>query len=151
MCSFSFEHNIRACSLQFNGLSSTLQNHFNDLIKCHCVNLERQVCWWERDIKPFEMCIVHQWQVFHMDIWEIRVVSVFNVDAREETDTQSSLIGFRSLLEALCIRNRNVRHELLMGILKLFFKFPFFFRPDSWPWPSLMGLCHRTHWTPQSL
>jgi len=80
----------------------------------------------EKHKTPQDKYIVHQWQVFQMDFWESRALSVFNIDAREETDTQSSLIGFRSLLEALCLRNRNVCHELLMGTFKLFFKFIFF-------------------------
>jgi hypothetical protein len=78
----------------------------------------------ERHKTSQDKCIVHQWQVLHIDFWGNRAVSVFNTDARENTDTQSSLIGLGSLLEALCLRNRNVRHELLMGIHKLFFRFP---------------------------
>jgi hypothetical protein len=72
-----------------------------------------------------------QWHVFHMVVLETRSVSVFSIDTGE---TQSSLIGFRSLLEALCLRNRTVLHELLMGIRKLFFRIPSFWgalRPDS--------------------
>ena len=81
----------------------------------------------ERYETPQNKCIVHQWQAFRMDFWESRALSVFSIDAREETGTQSSLIGFRILLEALFLRNRNVRHELLKGILKLFFRFLYLF------------------------
>jgi hypothetical protein len=77
----------------------------------------------ERHKTSQDKCIVHQWQIFHMCFWGNRAVSVFNTNAREKTDTQSSLIGLGSLLEALCLRNRNVRHELLMEIHKLFFRF----------------------------
>ena len=123
-----FEHNTGACSLQFNGLSSTLQNYSNDLIKCHCINLERQVCWWKRDIKPLKISVLCTNDKFFIWTFEkvVHLVSLISMQEKRRTK-QSSLIGFRSLWEALCLRNRNVRHELLMGILKLFFKFLFLF------------------------